>query len=167
MLFGNSQIFLEKLFTALDNSGINYSEFILDHIAYKFSTPHDYEKGKIYFGKENTLISEHIFGGIHVSVFKLNKPIHYSHNKHKYIIDLAEIIEPKNGEVFTSSLEHIEFVPNMELDKLVSLYPQLDWDTSSINREQLPAVKVNFGEGIVVKFPVRGILETLKREGKI
>ena len=130
--------FLLKFFKLLDSTGIDYSNFKLDHIAYKTSSQEDYREIANKFAKNNKLISEDIFGGIHVSVYKIPKLIEFK----TYKIDLVEIIEPKSGEIYPSGFEHVEFLANISLVELMNLYPSLNWDASSINREELPTLKL-------------------------
>lgn len=133
---------------------IDVTGLVLDHIAYKASSDKEYDKLKPEFMEMGELVREVLVGGRRVGVFKLKKPLVYK----KYRIPAVELIGPMEGEKVVSGLEHAEFVLKESFESFMKKYPDLNWDTSSINRDKYCMLKLKLREGMQVKFPEKSIL---------
>lgn len=147
--------FLEAFFEQITKVGLDISGLPLDHIAYQASSAEDYENKLPEFKKLGELVSEEIIGGRRVAVVKLDKPLSYK----DYEIPALELIEPKEGQACQSAFQHAEFVVNQPFEKYIEQYPDIDWDTSSMNRDEFAHLKLNFDNGLTLKFLQRPILE--------
>jgi hypothetical protein len=152
----NTTHFLNTFFQQISNVGLDISGLPLDHIAYQASSSTDYEKIFPEFEKLGSLVNEEIIGGRRVAVFKLENPIQYK----EYKIPALELIEPREGQVIESALQHAEFVVS-NFESYLEKYLDIDWDTSSMHREEFPHLKLNFENGLTLKFLQKPILELL------
>ena len=162
MALENLSSFLDKLFAKLAEKGVDISEYDMDHIGYQCSSSEDYDNLKTTFSEMGELLDENVVGGRRVSLFKLREAIPYK----KYQINAIELIEPKEGMVHPSALEHVEFVISEQFDKFVARYPNLDWDTSAVNQPMFPMVKLPLGDNIQVKFHYEHVFDIVARKKK-
>jgi predicted metalloenzyme YecM len=151
----NPQPFLDSFFTQIHKVGLDISGLSLDHIAYQTSSAEDYEKWKHEFSTLGQEINEEIIGGRRVTVFKLHEPINYK----SYRIQALELIEPRAGQKCESAFQHAEFVLEESFEDYMALYPEIAWDTSSMNRDEFAHLKLNFENGLTLKFLHHPILE--------
>lgn len=156
----NYTTFLNSFFEKIKKSNLDLSGLNLDHIAYQASTSSDYEKILPQFSDLGKLISEEIIGNRRVAVFELYKSIQYKN----YSIPALELIEPKEGQNCKSEFQHAEFVVNKPFEKYIEEYPQINWDTSSMSRDEFAHLKLNFENGITLKFLKQPILELVKNK---
>lgn len=154
--------FLDTFVEKMKNTGIDVSELNLDHVAYQADSLEDYEKLKPFF--ENLSDYDHvaIVGDRRVAVFGLKEPIEYRGNR----IVALELLEPKKGEICKSGWEHAEYVLNEPYKSFIEKYPNLNWNTSSIERSVYSHLKLRLDVDIQVKFHMFDILETIKLEEK-
>ncbi len=153
MLLDNYQNFLDKIFEALGKLGVNVSGFELDHIAYQASSNEDYDKLKLVALKIGNLVKEPSVDNRRVGIFKLVEPVVYK----GYSIPVLELIAPKEGEVCSSFLQHVEFVVD-GLQNLIDKYPGIPWVTKSMNRPDFPRSKLKLDDGLEVKFHTASVL---------
>ena len=147
--------FLDSFFTQIEKTGIDISHLKLDHIAYQASSAEDYDTLKSKFLELGDEASEEIIGDRRVAVFKLRTPLLYK----DYSISALELIEPREGQQFESAYQHAEFVLNQSFEQYIEEYPHINWDTSSMNREDFAHLKLNFDNGLTLKFLLQPILE--------
>jgi predicted metalloenzyme YecM len=152
--------FLNSFFAQINNVGLDISGLPLDHIAYQASTSEDYELNLPAFSKLGELVSEEIIGGRRVAVVKLDEPLVYK----DYSIPALELIEPKEGQKCESAFQHAEFVVGQPFEKYIEQYPTIDWDTSSMGRDAFSHLKLNFENGLTLKFLQRPILELFEEK---
>ena len=150
----NYEEFLDKIFEDIKEKGIDLSSAKLDHIAYQASSKEDYQKYSEIFKKFAQLVKEPIVNGRRVGVFKFFIPLKYNDQS----IEAIELIEPKEGQVAPSALEHAEFILDESLEEFMDKYPDLDWDTSSLNRDEFQHLKLKLSENTQVKFPRKSLL---------
>jgi len=155
MILDNYEQFLDSLLKNVATQGIDVSDLEMDHIAYQASSKEDYESLKPEFDKISELIREFVVGGRHVSVYMLNTPLTFRN----YIIRAIELIEPKEGVINPSALEHAEFVIKEDFDSFMKKYPNLDWDTSSKDRVDYAHLKLKLTDQTQVKFHRKNIWE--------
>ncbi len=151
----NHKQFLDSFFDQIKKSGLDINGLDLDHIAYQASSPKDYDKLRVEFQKFGPEISQEIIGQRRVAVYKLTQPIKYQH----YSIPALELIEPKQGQQCDSAFQHAEFVIKKNFEYYLEEYPNINWDTSSLNRDEFAHLKINFDNGLTLKFLKAPILE--------
>jgi predicted metalloenzyme YecM len=151
----NHTIFLDKLNDYVNRLGIDISNATLDHIAYYTTSSENYDQTKLEFEKFSKLVKEPLVNERRVGVFKFHKPIEYNHQNIKAI----ELIEPRKNQVIkVAGLEHAEYILPVDLEEFVNNYPDINWDTSRINREQFPMLKLRLSDSMQIKFPRYPIL---------
>ncbi len=154
--------FLDSFFEQINGVGLDITGLPLDHIAYQASTKEDYEQHRPDFSKLGELVSEEIIGGRRVAVVKLDKPLIYQN----YSISALELIEPKEGQQCESAFQHAEFVVNQPFEDYIEQYPDIKWDTSSMHRDEFSHLKLNFDNGLTLKFLEKPILELFEAKKK-
>lgn len=150
----NYTTFLNSFFEQINKVGLDISGLPLDHIAYQASSKDDYELHLPEFSKLGELVSKEIIGGRRVGVVRLNEPLIYN----DYRIPALELIEPKEGQKCESAFQHAEFVVSQPFEKYIEQYPIIDWDTSSMGRDAFSHLKLNFENGLTLKFLQKPIL---------
>ena len=152
--------FLDTFFEEIDKAGIDVSGLTLDHIAHQASSPDDYEKVREEFNKLGEMVSEEVVGGRRVCVFDLYTPLRYK----EYSIQALELVEPKPDQNFESAFQHAELIYEGSFEDLINKYPDINWDTTSMNREEFAHLKVNFENGMTLKFLHAPILKQFSRK---
>lgn len=152
--------FLDSFFELIQKSHLNIKGYPLDHIAYQASSTQDYERLKPEFSQLGEEVHEEIIGGRRVAVYRLQEPIQYLH----YLIPALELIEPKEGQVCASAFQHAEFVIDQPFEEYMAKYPEIDWDTSSMNRGEFAHLKLNFENGLTLKFLKAPILQLISNK---
>ncbi|MFZ5424922.1 MAG: VOC family protein [Patescibacteria group bacterium] len=152
--------YLNEFIPKVEATGIDVSNLNLDHVAYQASSSEDYEKIKPLFEEVTDYTHEAIVGGRRVGVFKLKQPIFYKGNK----IVAIELIEPKEGQICKSAWEHAEYVLTEDYKEFINKYSDLNWNTSSIDRNIYSHLKLQLDSENQVKFHLHDILETIKLE---
>lgn len=147
--------FLDSFFEQISQSKLDVSNLILDHIAYQAATSQEYDQLKPLFIDLGKPVHEEIISDRRVSVFKLHKPMQYKN----YAFSALELIEPKENQVCQSGYQHAEFIAEKPFEEYMQEYPDLKWDTSSMNRSAFSHLKLNFDNGLTLKFLQKPILE--------
>ena len=151
----NYQTFLDQFFAQIAAAKLDISGMPLDHIAYQASSAEDYEQHLPEFSHVGALISEEMIANRRVAVYELATPLTYR----DYHIPAVELIEPRAGQVIDSGFQHAEFVINVPFEEYMKKYPELNWDTSSMYRDEFSHLKLNFANGMTLKFLLKPILE--------
>lgn len=141
--------FLKQIFELTAKLGLNLSDFELDHIAFQAASPEDYDQRAQEFNEQYELAHENIVGGRRVGVWKMSEPITFGN----YSTSVIELIEPKDGKIETARLEHAEFYNGKSLEEIKDSYPDLDGDTSSMDRDDFAHLKLKLSEDLQIKFP--------------
>lgn len=152
--------FFDSFFEQIDKVGLDVTGLPLDHIAYQASSKEDYELLLPNFSDLGALVSEEIIGERRVAVIKLDEPIKYKN----YTIPALELIEPKKGQKSESDFQHAEFVVNQPFETYIEQYPGIDWNTSSMHRDEFSHLKLNFENGLTLKFLLKPILELVENK---
>ena len=158
----NYSPFLDSFFEQIAKVGLDVAGLPLDHIAYQAATKEDYEQHLPSFVEFGKLISEEVIGGRRVAVVKLDKPFTYKN----YSVSALELIEPKENQVCESAFQHAEFVVNQPFEDYIEQYPDIDWDTSSMHRDEFAHLKLNFANGLTLKFLQKPIVELFEEKKK-
>lgn len=152
--------FLDSFFEQIKKVGLAVAGLSLDHIAYQASSAADYEHILPEFSTLGELVGEEIIAERRVSVFDLHEPMKYKN----YEIPALELIEPKVGQHCASEFQHAEFVIDQPFEEYMKKYPTLNWDTSSMYRDEFSHLKLHFENGLTLKFLLRPILELMKEK---
>jgi len=158
----NYTSFLDSFFDQIAKVGLDISGLPMDHIAYQASSKEDYEQRLPDFSSLGKLISEEIIGGRRVAVIELQEPFTYK----EYSIPALELLEQKEGQVCESAFQHAELLVHQPFENYIEQYPHLNWDTSSMSRDEFSHLKLHFENGLTLKFLERPILELLKEKHK-
>lgn len=155
MITNNLADFIKSKLEYLDSLGIDYSNLELDHFGYQASSTSDYNTLKEESKKIGELRHEAIVGGRHVAIFENKCPIQVG----KFLVSGFELVEPKEGQVCNSHLDHIEIVWNGTFESLISTYPTAPFDTTVMNRSEYPKVSLLCEDGTSIKFHLKNILK--------
>lgn len=150
--------FLHDFMRLVEATGIDVSNYNLDHVAYQAASSEEYDDIREEFLEISNSEHEAMVGGRRVGVFTLKEPIRYDNN----IIVALEILEPKEGREVVAGWEHAEFVIDETYDNFMERYPEIKWDVSSIDRPIYTHLKIRFPNGMQLKFHNMDILETIK-----
>lgn len=146
-IISDPHIYLENLFSKIENLGLDVSECFLDHICYRVETEAEYQTKKIELLDHGVLLIESMVGGRMISTFKLNSPIHFNGRK----IDVLELPAPKAGSSYKSGLEHVEFVTKEPLKEMIARYPKLQFEILGIDKKINADITLRF-EGQCIRF---------------
>lgn len=145
---------VDNLDRQLTDLGIDTSTLLIDHLGYQTDSRDDYADKLKIAEQAGSLVRESIVGGRRVAIIKLYEPLHLKEQD----INAIEVIEPKEGQQVDSAWEHAEYLAPQSLEDFVASYPELDWDTSALNREEYPMLILKLEGGVRAKFPRRAIL---------
>jgi predicted metalloenzyme YecM len=156
--------FLEHLFAALHNDGVDVADLELDHICYRVDRRERYTELRDRLAQRDHLLIESVVGGRPIATFRLNEPV----RSNGRVIEVLELPSPKISASTTESryqegFEHVEFVTNEELADLVQRHPELDWDLSALSKETNPDVRLRY-DGFSVKFHRRSLVDIIAEE---
>lgn len=155
--------FLDSFFEQIHLVKLDVSGLPLDHIAYQASTRQDYEQHLSEFSALGELVSQEVIGGRRVAVVKLDNPLIYNN----YAIQALELIEPRADQQCESGFQHAEFVVKKSFEQYLFEYPNIAWDTSSMDREEFAHLKINFANGLTLKFLLKPILELFEEKRRL
>lgn len=159
-MVNNHEAFLDSFFEEIQKVGLDIEGLDLDHIAYQASSSAEYDALKPELIKLGQEVSEQVIRGRRVAVYRLFEPLNYKH----YRILAMELIEPKPDQNYESGFQHAEFVVRDSFETYLEKYPDIDWDTSSLTNDEFAHLKINFPNGLTLKFLQAPILELV--EGK-
>jgi len=159
-IIGDHQPFLNNIFTLLEKDGIDVTDYELDHICYRVAGQARYEELKQALFQYGSLLVEAQIGGRPVSTFHLNDPLTFN----KREIPCLELPAPKEGSYYPEGYEHVEFVIDLDFSKFRELYPQVNFDTQSMNKKINPDIKIDYAT-CSVKFHHYSLKEVIERWG--
>jgi predicted metalloenzyme YecM len=146
-LLGSPGPFLDRLFAALAEDGIEVKKYKLDHICYRAGNVeryHQLRQALIPFGE---LLTEKPINGRPIATFKLHTPLHYQDRA----IDCLELPSPKTGSPYPDGYEHAEFVVPEGLEQFQRRYKHLQFDTKGLHKAINADLRRSY-EGFSVKF---------------
>lgn len=149
--------FIKEKLEQLNTAGLDVSNLELDHFGYQTSSANDYDTKLEEVIEIASKKSENIVSGRRVGIFKLTTP--YAYNN--FIIGGFELVEPREGQVCNSQLDHLEFVLNESFEKYIERYPTINWDTTAMHRPEFAKLTVKFKDGTSVKFHLKHIFEEI------
>ena len=148
--------FLRKLFSVLDENGVDVLRSPLDHLCYRVENDERYQALRNALDREGILLGENQIGGRPIATYRLNKPFLFDGRS----IDVLELPAPKPGSPYQEGYEHAEFVVDEDLLAFIQRYPKLAWDISAIGKTINADVRLRF-EGYSVKLPRRALAAEL------
>lgn len=158
-MLGQTDLFLDKVFTVLKAEAIDLNDWEIDHLCYRTSSIRNYEEMKDYFSKHGELLIEGQVNGRNIATYKLKNPIVYK----QYRIPLIEVPAPKAGRAIDEGWEHIEVVIDISFEEIISKYPKLDFDTKALGKSLNPELVIKF-ENCSIKFHHQSLEEVIKIE---
>jgi predicted metalloenzyme YecM len=148
--------YLDPYFLEIEKVGFDLKNYPLDHLGFSATSSEHYEARKIELLELGELIREHMVSGRRISVFKLKNQLLYK----QYAIEAIELVEPIKDEVNPlDGFEHVEFTINVPFEDIVKEYPQIAWNTKSMNRPDFPRLKLVFPDGKELKLNRTPILD--------
>jgi len=159
----NYNDFLDYIFQQLKVLNIDVSEFKIDHIASRSTTLKKYLKIKSEALEIGSLIGEVIIQNRPIAIIKLDTPIKYKSQKIIYF----EIIAPTKSNTFLDLLEHVEFIIPFSLNKLLQLYPHINWNKDGFNRKVSPDLIVELPNHKSVKFRTMCLEDSYIKQQKL
>ena len=162
-VIGNYNSFLDDVMHEMKDAGIDFGDFSqLDHMCYRTSSLGQYHQKQIELEPFAILLGETSVNGRPISTFKLNEPLIHG----RWRIDALELPAPKQGSDYVEGLEHIEFVLFDDFAKFISKYPQLNFDTKSMERGINPELGLKLGK-YTVKFHLLSLPTVIYLEHKL
>lgn len=156
------QIFLEKLFSMLEDIDLDVSPYYLDHICYRVASLEEYHQKKQELTEHGILLVESMVNGRLISTFKLHHPITYKNRN----IDLIELPAPKSSHSYASGLEHVEFVTKEPLQKIIQRYPQYAFEAFGIHKKINADITLKLGD-YCIRFHNQSLEDVIKLEKKL
>ena len=177
-------VFVQSIQARLLANGMDVTKLDADHVCWRNETVEEYTDLVTALRAavdECTLLVESNVGGRPIATFQLTKPIQCENRT----IGVIEIPAPKDGSVYRSGLEHVEFViagdrcdqpsspvndalHQSQLSDLMQTYPGLEWNEKAKDKEVNPdvSVKVELEDfGICsVKFHLISLADVIKFE---
>lgn len=133
------------------------SDLQLDHFGYQTSSKQDYENLKNESLTIGNLISENIVSGRRVAIFRFKRPF----QSNGFEILGFELVEPKEGQICDSELDHLEFVIPISFDEYIKLHKEVDWDLYAKDREEFSKIVLKLENGKSIKFHIKDIFEEI------
>ena len=154
-------VFLDTLFSRIEETGMNVDKFFLDHICYRVGTLAEYDSRKLELKEFGTMLIESMVNGRMIATYKLHSPIVYKNR----LIDVVELPSPKDGASYESGLEHAEFVTEMPLKDLVAQYPNLQFETAGIDKKINADITLRLGD-LCIRFHNQTLEDVIELEKK-
>lgn len=152
-------VFLEDLFSKIEDIDLDVENFELDHICYRVESVGEYNSKKLELLNFGELLVESMVGGRLISTFKLKEPILFRNRK----IYLVELPSPKSSHSYKTGLEHAEFVTKQPLQKIVDRYPQYSFEVFGIHKKINADITLKLGE-YCIRFHNQSLEEVIKLE---
>ena len=161
-IIGDPIVFLDQIFSKLEDIGLAVDKYELDHICFRVKTIAEYKEKKEELNEFGVLLVESMVGGRLISTFKLHEPIVFQERK----ISLLELPAPKPTHSYPTGLEHVEFVTKEPLQKIVDRYPQYSFQVFGINKKINADITLVLGEHCI-RFHNQSLEEIIKFEKKL
>lgn len=158
MILDKYEAFIEGILNNLNKLSIDVSDLEMDHIGYQASSDKEYDDLCKEFNTLGEKVSEKLVGGRRVGIYKLFNPLRFK----QYTNTAIELVAPKEGQICSSSLEHVEFVIKESFESFIKKYPAIPWNTTAINRAEFPMVTLKLDNNAQVKFHLEPLLEMIK-----
>jgi len=155
-----AQDFLDRLFIEIDQASIKiHPHWQIDHLCFRVNSEENYQQYKTHFLQFSDLLIESPVNGRLISTFKLHMPIVYKN----WTIAVVELPAPKKGKTTIEGFEHIEIVIDVPFSAIESLYPNLVYDKSGLQKKLNQELEIRFG-AIALKFHHMSLESVIERE---
>jgi len=151
--------FLQRLFAALEQNGVDVRGMQLDHLCYRVGTTERYALLRNKLCDKGELLAETMIGGRPIATFRLHAPIIHGARA----IHLLELPAPKPGSPYAEGWEHAEFVVNEDLLAFTQRHAHVNWDITDLDKPMNADVRLRLG-GISVKFHRMALDEVIRLE---
>ncbi len=132
----------------------------IDHLCYRTESEDVYNQCKTSFSKlGKTLISSTV-GGREITTYKLSKPIVFC----GVDVDVIELASPKPNNKYATGFEHLEIVITEKFDSFMNEYSTYEFDTSAMNKEHNPEIRLSLNSGISIKFHHQSLESVIEYE---
>lgn len=155
----NAILFLDKIFTHIEQNKIDIKDWPIDHICYRTSSLENYQESKKYFEQLGELLIESDVNGRPIASYKLYEPIKYKH----YSIPVVEVPAPKKGKDTLEGFEHIELVMDANFNEIIDKYPHCKFDIKGLSKELNPELEIEF-EDCAIKLHHQSLEEVIEIE---
>jgi UDP-glucuronate decarboxylase len=149
--------FVNDTCSKLVSKGYDFSTLEIDHVCYYCKDLDEYNDKKLELGEYATLVSEKRVKDKTVGFYKLLQPLKFENS----IIDSLEIVVSAVGQELRSGFDHFEYVVKHPLERLVSEFAHIEFDTSTIKNEDFAKVSLNLEDGNRVRFHTQRLLEEI------
>lgn len=156
-LLGDPHPMLESIYIELERLGL--PKLSCDHICYRVASVQRYEEVRAALMRHGTLEAETLVNGRPICIFLLRESIGG--------IACLELPAPKQGSTYAEGWEHAEFVTGESLNNFMAKYPQVNFDTKSLQKPINPEVAVKISADYQAKFHEHSILEVIELERNI
>ena len=160
-LFKTLPDFMDKVFQALRNDGVDAASYELDHICYRVSSTSRYDEVKLLLSTIADRLSETLVSGRAITTFKLHKPMLLLDRS----IQVIEVPSPKRNSRYVEGFEHIEFVIDQSFDAFMARYAHLTFDVKDIYKKINPDIRLQYDE-FSVKFHHTSLEDVIRYEQK-
>lgn len=160
-VIGDPVVFLDDLFSKIDDIELNVDRYELDHICYRVESVDLYKTKKEELSHHGELLVESMVNGRLISTFKLFDPIVYKKRK----IYLIELPSPKSSHSYSNGLEHVEFVTKEPLQKIMERYPQYSFEAFGIHKKINADITLKLGD-YCIRFHNQSLEDVIKLEKK-
>ncbi len=158
-VIGDPIVFLEDLFSKIDDIELNVDKYELDHICYRVESIELYKTKKEELAHLGELLIESMVNGRLISTYKLYEPIVYKNRK----IYLIELPSPKSSHSYSNGLEHVEFVTKDPLQKIIDRYPQYSFEAFGIHKKINADITLKLGD-YCIRFHNQSLEDVIKLE---
>jgi hypothetical protein len=152
-------VFLNDLFSKIEDIDLNVDPYELDHICYRVETNNEYQQKKLDLAPFGDLLVESMVNGRLISTFKLHQPILFRERK----IYLLELPSPKSQHSYHSGFEHAEFVTKDPLQKIVDRYPQYSFEVFGIHKKINADITLKLGD-YCIRFHNQNLEQVIQQE---
>ncbi len=121
------EVFLGRVFRDLEVLHINVDRFQMDHACFRVQTQNEYENYKTQLLEFADLLIESLVNGRMIATFELKKPILFEGR----VLRVIELPSPKEGSIYPTGFEHVEFVIDQSFEEMQNLYPKMNWKISN------------------------------------
>lgn len=160
-IIGDPLIFLEDLFSKINDIELDVAPYELDHLCYRVESFEQYKSKKEELLHHGEMLIESMVNGRMIATFKLFEPIVYQKRK----IYLLELPAPKPGHAYPAGLEHVEFVTKGPLQKIIDRYPQYSFEAFGIHKKINADITLKLGD-YCIRFHNQSLEDVIKLEKK-
>lgn len=92
-------------------------------------------------------------------MFRFKKPFKYQ----AYEISGFELVEPKEGQISKSELDHLEFVIKESFESFMKKTKSVNWELRAKDRKDFPKISILLDNGKSIRFHLKNIFEEIPK----